>query len=158
MGCLFHKIPENVSINEQRVKFTGRCPYHQYVPNNPDPVEMKIFVLAATTELVLDFEIYQGLADFAAFTPTQVDLGLGDFIIARLANSLSKIYCDHYFRGLKTSNFILDKNIYSTGTGTKNQIAKSVKKVPYDKEMKKYERGASKSVVNREGNICITKW
>ena len=152
-GCLFHKRSENVSIYEQRIQFTGRYPYNQYVPNKPDPVEMKIFVLAATTELVLDFEIYQGLADFAAFTPTQVDLGLGDFIIARLSNSLSKIYCDHYFRGLKISNFILDKNIYSTGTGTKNQIAKAVKKLPYDKEMKKYERGASKSVVNREGNL-----
>ena len=100
---------------------------------------MEIFVLATTTGLFLDFEIDQGLADFAAFTPTQVDLGLGDFIIARLANSLSlgsKIYCDHYFRGLKISNFILDKNIYSTGTGTKNQIAKAVKKLPYDKEIK----------------------
>ena len=146
-GCLFHKRPENVSFDEQRIKFTGRCPYHQYVPNNPDPVEMKIFVLAATTELVLDFEIYQGLADFAAFTPTQVDLGLGDFIIARLANSLSlgsKIYCDHYFRGLKVSNFMLDKNIYLTGAGTKNQIAETVKKFPSEKEMKIHERRASK--------------
>ena len=53
---------------------------------------------------------------------------------------------------------MLDKNIYLTGTGTKNQIAKAVKKLPYDKEMKKHERGAPKSVVNREGNICITKW
>ena len=69
-GWLFHKRPENISIYKQRIKCTGRCTYNQYVPNKPDPVEMKIFVLAATTELVLDFEIYQGLADFAAFTPT----------------------------------------------------------------------------------------
>ena len=53
---------------------------------------------------------------------------------------------------------MLDKNIYLTGTGTKNQIAKAVKKLPSDKEIIKHERGASKSVVNREGNICITMW
>ena len=60
-GCLKIHRPKCVPINEQMIPFSGSCPFRQYIPNKPNPVGIKNFVMASVDGLMLDFDIHQGV-------------------------------------------------------------------------------------------------
>ena len=90
----------SVSIDEQMISFTGRCPSRQYVLRKPKPTGLKNFVLAGASGLVLDFELYQGAGIFDRYDIDGKKARQGSGAVLRLCESLSnghRFYCDRFF-------------------------------------------------------------
>ncbi|CAJ1071459.1 piggyBac transposable element-derived protein 3-like [Xyrichtys novacula] len=87
-GCCLQAAIEYVSIDEQMIPLTGACQFRQYVPLKPNPVSIKIFVLASADVIVLDFETYQGAKTLGLQVPDSEGLGLVALVIKRLSETL----------------------------------------------------------------------
>ncbi|KAK9696334.1 Transposase IS4 [Popillia japonica] len=85
-GCRSQERPIHLSIDEMIVPFSGQCGIRQYCPGKPNPVGIKIFVLASPDGIVLDMLPYQGKTTF----PDLIDAGytLGEAAIIRLCDTL----------------------------------------------------------------------
>lgn len=159
-GCLLQRRPVDVCVDEQMIPFTGACSLRQYVPNKPNPVGLKNFVLASPEGLVLDFIIYQGETTFKP-TPPHLKLGLGGAVISNLCDSLAmgtNIYCDRYFTSINLIDFMLTKQIYVTGTVMRNRIAAEVAKLSNDKILMKKGRGSCDVLVRQDKKLAVVKW
>ena len=159
-GCLKQVRSRDVSIDEQMVPFSGACPYRQYVPMKPNPVGLKNYVLATPSGLVLDFVVYQGVNSFAD-VPEGVRIGAAGLPIAHLAATLrpgTMLYCDRYFTSIPLIEYMLQKEIYITGTIIKNRVPKDAAKLSDDKVLKLKGRGSSDMIVKSDPAISIVKW
>ena len=158
-GCVKLTRPPHISIDEQMIPFSGACSLRQYVPNKPNPIGLKNYVAASQEGLVLDFVVYQGSSSFTAM-PADLKLGMGACVIVHLAETLpvgTHIYCDRYFMGPGIVDFMLGKSMYMTGTVMKCRM-KAVTKLSDDKTLMRQGRGASDSVVRKDGKMNVVKW
>ncbi|XP_067930723.1 piggyBac transposable element-derived protein 3-like [Watersipora subatra] len=152
---------DKVSIDEQMIFFTGRCPARQYVPRKPSPTGLKNFVLAIPSGMVLDFEIYQGENTFKDYKLDDGSGGQGVGAVLRLTKDVvqgSHVFCDRFFTTIPLIDCLAKKDISLTGTV-------SLKNVPVtfsaDKVMKKKDRGAMEQFVSanqKDEQISIIKW
>jgi hypothetical protein len=159
-GCLLQRRPTDVCVDEQMIPFTGACSLRQYVPNKPNPVGLKNFVLASPEGLVLDFVIYQGETTFKPMPP-HLKLGLGGSVIVHLCDALSpgtNLYCDRYFTSINLIDVMLAKQVYVTGTVMKNRITAAVAKMSDDKVLMKQGRGACDVLVRQDKKVAFVKW
>ena len=160
-GCLQQKRETKVSIDEQMIPFSGTSQLKQYVPNKPNPVGLKNFVLANPNGLVLDFRIYAGKETFSDISTDNDKLGLGGKVVVCLTQSMPKgsvVFCDRYFTTVALVDDLLKRGIYCTGTIMKNRIQSVGKKLKGDKELTKDGRGTSDAVKDRNNKICLVKW
>ncbi|XP_049905131.1 zinc finger MYM-type protein 2 isoform X1 [Epinephelus moara] len=160
-GCLLQARPECVSVHEQMIPFTGACPFRQYVPQKPNSVGMKNFVLASSDGIVLDFEVFQGADALSSQVREAGGLGLGALVIEHLAKTLrpgTKVYCDRFFTNMRVVDQMLERHVYLTGTVKKNRITKALQKLPSDQTMKQQGTGTSASVTREDGRVCVVKW
>lgn len=84
------------------IPFEGACSVRQFVPNKPNPVGLKNFVVAAQNGLLLDFEIYQGANTFDQI-PESYRAGIGGNVVNHLCGNLAKgshVFCDRYFTSI----------------------------------------------------------
>jgi len=84
-GCLNQVQPAVVSIDEQIIPFTGMCRMKQYVPQKPNPIGLKNFVVARPDGLVVDFVVYRGANSFRP-VPLELKLGVGGTVVAHLSD------------------------------------------------------------------------
>ncbi|GBM94280.1 PiggyBac transposable element-derived protein 3, partial [Araneus ventricosus] len=156
--CINLPRTECLSVDEQMIPFSGRCPMRQYVPSKPNPVGLKNFVLAARDGLVLDFIIYTGKNTVA--DNDMKSFGLGGSIVKHLVSSISVskptyLFTDRYFTGLAILDYLRTKNIYMTGTIMSNRTEGAAESFPKDRDM---ERGSSAFRTRKDGKACLTKW
>lgn len=142
----------NYSIDEQMIPFAGRCKLRQFVKGKPRPTGLKKFVLASSTGIVLDFEIYQGQN-----TPLpDIQYGLGPAVVLRLCSSLpegSFLHFDRYFTTPSLVNRLSELRIYGTGTVMLNRI----NNVDFSSDSR-LERGESEQFCCNEQNMVAVKW
>ncbi|XP_043217168.1 piggyBac transposable element-derived protein 3-like [Amphibalanus amphitrite] len=160
--CLQLDRPEAVAVDEQMIPFTGTTSLKHYVPNKPNPVGLKNWVLAGDNGLMLDFEIDQGKSKLISMlTDARPGVGLGEAVVLRLSETLpveSKVYFDRFFTSLPLLDALSDRNLKATGTIMKNRIPKPVK-IPTQKDLG--TRGTSQCSVRQDpakGPLGITTW
>ncbi|XP_037929963.1 piggyBac transposable element-derived protein 3-like [Teleopsis dalmanni] len=143
------------------IPFTGTTQLKQYVKCKPNPVGLKNFVLASPDGLVLDFFIYQGAKTWPCGKPNPA-LGIGGTVVERLTKNVpkgSEIFMDRYFTSMNLLTFLLENEIYATGTIQQNRIPKELRtKLSLDKDLLKKGRGSFDEIVRQDEKISVIKW
>ncbi|KAH7960922.1 hypothetical protein HPB49_024856 [Dermacentor silvarum] len=139
-ACLELPRSRDVSIDEQMIPFSGRCPVRQCVPSKPNPVGLKNFVMASPDGLVLDFAIYVGKGTVSV--EDMREFGLGGSIIKKLVATLKRdqhtfLFTDRYFTDMKIAEHLVDENIFLTGTVMANRTGGVAAAMPQDRDMKR---------------------
>ena len=131
-----------MSVDEQMISFTGRCPTRQYVPRKPYPTGLKNFVLAGCNDIIYDFEIYQGERTFQNFKLKDGSGGQGVGAVLRLTNDLGPgkhMLCDRFFTTIPLIEPLAQTNISLTGTISPKYV---LVQFSSDKQMKAKGRGS----------------
>lgn len=140
------------------IPFSGACNMKQYVQSKPNPVGLRVFVLANPNGIVCDFVIYQGSNTF----PIESSQGfsLCESAVICLTQSLVPghvVYIDRFFTTVKLVDALNVAGIRFTGTIMKNRIPKNTE-LPEVKAFKKEERGACVKVVREDKSISLCYW
>ena len=132
-----------VSIDDQMIPFSGSTSVKQYVPNKPNPIGLRSFVLANPDGLILDFRIYVGQDTFSDVSSERGVIGLGAKAVLALSSTLAAgtvIYCYRYFTSIPLLDELTKKQLLCTGTIQKNRISEASKILREDKEFMKKPR------------------
>ena len=138
------------------IPFAGRCSLKQYVPNKPNPLGLKNFVLAGSSGLVYDFVIYQGKT---TFVPELQAKGLSSATLLRLCQNLIEgayLFFDRYFTSISLLEKLSEKRINATGTLMKNRLEGLPAKT--DRELKRTGRGTSFTFMREDLVVAVTQW
>ncbi|CAH0723011.1 unnamed protein product, partial [Brenthis ino] len=157
-GCHEQNRPKEMSIDEMIIPFTGKCPMRQYCPNKPNPVGLKVFVLATPQGVVCDMVIYQGDTTF----PHLISQGfsLGEAAVLHLTRTLVPghlLFFDRFFTSIKLCDELLRRGFHGTGTVIKNIVPKNCV-LTEEKVFRKKARGSSEVKVREDGKLAITMW
>ncbi|KAH9508056.1 hypothetical protein Btru_052725 [Bulinus truncatus] len=79
--------------------FHGRVGFRQYVPNKPNPVSIKMFVMACPSGKVINVHVYQGASTYQA---DNTGLGLGGQAVLQLTAILDQTHMLYFNRELIT--------------------------------------------------------
>lgn len=88
------------------------------------------------------------------------DLDLGGKIILKLSDSLqlwSSVYVNRYFTSKLLFNFLLNREVFATGTLMKCRVPK-LAELQTDRYMKRSSRGSIDQIVRNDKKCCLVKW
>ncbi|VVD04914.1 unnamed protein product [Leptidea sinapis] len=116
-----------MSIDEMMIPFAGQCGIRVYLRWKPNPLGLKVVVLANPNGVVCDMIVYQCDTTF----PTELTerYSLGECLIMFLTRTLVPghiIHCDRYFTTLKLADSMLEKGFYLVGTIMANRIPRHI--------------------------------
>lgn len=104
-ACHAHERPPFVCIDEQIIPFHGQVKMRQYIKGKPNPVGLKVFVMASLNGLPLDILLYEGKGTQieSALYPTPEKLDIGGRCVLKLVDTLTtntSIFTDRYFTSI----------------------------------------------------------
>ena len=113
----FYKPSENLTIDEQLVRFFGHCRLRVYMPSKPDKYGIKIWVLAdAANAYCLNFQVYTGKP-----VGGHPERNLGQRVVLELSDFLPggyNITTDNFFTSVPLANALLNRMNPMTILGT----------------------------------------
>lgn len=147
-----------MNIDEVIIPFTGKCPIRQYCPNKPNPVGLKVFVLASPKGVVCDMAVHQGDTTF----PDLINRGfsLGESAIIHLTRTLVPghlLFFNRFFTTTKLCDELLRLGSHGTGSIMKNRVPKDCV-LTEEKIFVKKPRGSSEIKVREDNKVAGTMW
>jgi hypothetical protein len=141
---------ENLSIDEELIKFKGRLIFRQYIANKSAKYGIKIFSLCSADGFVHNMEIYGGKG-----TVDPDDDGFAASIVKKLMTKYLDqgytLYMDNYYNSVQLAKFLYNHKTYCAGT-----LRKNLKLNPKHILNEKLKLG--ESIVAENGPIKIVKW
>ncbi|XP_063596592.1 piggyBac transposable element-derived protein 3-like [Penaeus indicus] len=165
--CLELDRPQNVSVDEMIIPFTGRTNLKQFTPRKPNPHGLKIFVLASSDGQVLEFEFFQGKEDLllsvqrtGLHLPEWDTLKIGEAAVLRFVKSVNRgtsFFFDRFFTTPKLLEILSSLGMGATGTMKKNLVPRQCR-LKTENQLKRSGRGSSDCAVRDDSAFCITVW
>ncbi|XP_053376586.1 piggyBac transposable element-derived protein 2-like [Mercenaria mercenaria] len=145
------------SIDEIMVPFKGKSSIKQYIRGKPNPWGFKVWGRAGTSEVLYDFDVYQGKTEA---NDNEKSLGVGGDVVMKLVSTLPekkkyKIFTDNYFTSVSLVKALKEKQILFVGTIRQNRLKCDLKS---EKELKQNGRGSVDSKVETSSNIIAVRW
>lgn len=157
-GCHKQERTVDMSIDEMMIPFSGQCGMRVYLPSKPNPLGLKVLVLANPKGVVCDMIVYQGDTTFPNELKERYSLGECSIIfLTRTMVPGHIIHCDRYFTTLKLADSMLENGFYLVGTIMANRIPRHISLMS-DKELMAKGRGTTFTLVREDGKLAITKW
>lgn len=117
-----YNLNENFTIDEQLLKFRGRCIFRQYIPSKPGRYGLKSFALCdAKTFYTYQSEPYLGQQPDG---PYKVSYKPGDIVMRLCASILGSgrnLTCDNWYTSIPLAEELLKNKITMVGTLRKNK-------------------------------------
>ncbi|KAM3601541.1 uncharacterized protein V6R79_014643 [Siganus canaliculatus] len=116
---LMYNPGEDVCVDEQLVRYRGRCPFRQYMPKKPARYGIKMWVTCdVKTSYAWRVAIYTGRA---ADEPAERKQGRR--VVLEMTDGLRgvTVTCDNFFSSFGLTEELLRKKIYLVGTIRKNR-------------------------------------
>ena len=158
----FRDIPKEqmLVVDEQTVPYKGHSGLKQYMPKKPHKWGYKIYVLAGSSGLVYDYEIFTGSI---SVTPGYPDIGSSGNIVLTLCKSVPTtndylLYIDNWFTSITLLEELAKQNIFCLGTVRSNRLPHCP--LLTDKIMKERGRGTFQEIEMQSNGICfrVVKW
>lgn len=111
---------ECVTVDEQLVKFRGRCPFRQYLPQKPGKYGIKVWVCAdSETHYCYNAEVYTGREE------RNKDVGFSESVVTQLVSPLYKsgrnVTMDRFFTSISLAEKLLENKLTCVGTLMSNR-------------------------------------
>ena len=159
--CLINYHPsQHVSIDDSMVPYFGRHGAKQYIYGKPIKFGYKLW--ATPLGYYIQFRPYAG-KDTIFQEYTDIDLGLGEYVVAHLAENLPEVensnyyvMMDNFFTSPKLLRYLKSKGIAATGTAHVNWMEKAPLKDM--KSMQKEKRGLFDVATDMSSNITAIRW
>lgn len=115
---------KQVSIDEELVKFKGRCAFRQYIPSKRARFGLKIYALCDSKGYYWNSIMYVG----KPLTPLPLTAELGAtgalvvYLLADLVNKGHQVYLDNFYTSLPLCTYLLNKATAVCGTLRSNRL------------------------------------
>lgn len=122
------------------IPFTGACPIKQYVPNKPNPVGLKVYVLSNPSGIVCDLFVYEGKKTYPEDLKSFWECEGAVLLLTRSLVPGHILYCDRFFNTIRLAEELLNRGIRLTGTIMKSRLPTNTD-LPDDQSFKKIAKG-----------------
>lgn len=114
---------DTVTIDEQLLRFHGRCGFRMYLPNKPDRSGIKIVMMCdARTSYMINAEVYTGKDTTATAAST---VPLAERYLLTLSGPIHQlrrtVVCDNWFTSIPAAEKLIEKGVTLVGTLRKNK-------------------------------------
>jgi len=150
---------ENMSVDEQIVKYYGRSSLKQYIRGKPIRFGFKNWILSGEHGYCYHADLYCGKSD----APDELKhLGVSSQVVGKMAMLLPdplnqyQLFFDNYFTSLKLMYFLTEKRLPAIGTARECRLQRCP--LLTDKELRKAGRGAMDCAFDLKNEIGVCKW
>lgn len=115
---------EFCTIDEQLLKFRGRCPFRMYIPSKPGKYGLKVFALVCAKSMYcINLEVYVGTQPEGPYKLSTSSEEVTIRLVEPIAGTNRNLTCDNWFTSVPLAERLLqEKQLTLVGTIRSNRV------------------------------------